>query len=495
MDTLHALFEKVAAENAARTALVFSGQEYSYSEVFARARKICASLQNLEIGKGDRVALLLENSPDFVAATYGIFLAGAVMVPLNTFLKAGEIRHILNDCEVRVMISSGAFFDVHQSLRMKVPSLQGIYLVEHEFSEVGQSLKSRPPVMTEGTDLAVILYTSGTTGHPKGAMLTHRNLLANVRAARQALAFENTDRVVCALPLFHSFMLMVCVFVPLSHGAGTLILKSLTHSGKQIFGEIQKARATVLPGIPPLFQAMVQGKFPFYFNWVCPLRVAISGAAPLPAEVRSAFRKKFRFPLIEGYGLSEASPLVSLNRPGAEGVDGSVGQAIAGVTVSIRNEEGGELPVGEVGEIWVSGENVMQGYFNNPDATADTLREGWLLTGDMGRVDAAGFLTIVDRKKDMVLVRGMNVYPREIEEVMLQYPGIREAAVVGRDDQRRGELPHAFYTVVEGREIDEKDLFRHLREHLADYKLPRSFKKMEMFPKTPTGKVIKRELV
>ncbi len=491
--TLNRLLEQSIQTHAEKIALIYDGQKIVYRDLDGRVGKLAGSLAAMGIRKGDRVGILLKNSPDYVFAYYGALRAGAVVVPVNHMLKADEVGYILNDCEVKVLVSSGDFRDIHQALRGKLPGLTGIYLVEHEFSEVGRSLKFELP-QVYSSDLAVIIYTSGTTGKPKGAMLTHRAIAANVKSCEKILGASKGDRFALLLPMFHSFMMTVCMALPLSIGGSILLVKSLSPA-KNIFKEIIKYRATILPAIPQLFQAMSQAKLPFYFNWIFPIRMAISGAAPLPAETLAQFARRFRFPLLEGYGLSEAAPVVSFN-PIEKGRQkaGTVGLPIPDVRVAVKDEAGQLLSAGQVGEICVAGENLMDGYWNQPAETAATLKNGWLHTGDLGLIDEEGYITIVDRKKDMLLVRGMNVYPREIEEVLYQYEGVKEAAVVGRVDDKKGEVPVAFISAQEGASLDVTAISRYLREKMADYKQPREIRILEKLPRTATGKILKQEL-
>jgi long-chain acyl-CoA synthetase len=338
-------------------------------------------------------------------------------------------------------------------------------------------------------DLAVLVYTSGTTGHPKGAMLTHGNLLHNVGSCRQVLEAVALDRFALLLPMFHSFMLTVCILLPLTIGGSIVLVRSL-HPPKNIILEIIRHQATILPAIPQLFRALAGAPVPPELS----LRICISGAAPLPLDTLRAFNEKYPCRLVEGYGLSEASPVVSLNPLRGVQKAGSIGVPIPGVEISVRDEAGRELPRGHVGEICVRGGNVMVGYWNQPEESARALRDGWLYTGDIGRLDEDGYTFITDRKKDMLLVNGINVYPREIEEVIYRFPGVKDAAVVGLPDRRRGEQPLAFVVPEDGRPIDEPALLEYLKENLADYKVPRRVVCMPALPRNATGKVLKTEL-
>jgi long-chain acyl-CoA synthetase len=356
------------------------------------------------------------------------------------------------------------------------------------FGRLEDAGAAAPSDLTEA-DLAVLVYTSGTTGHPKGAMLSHGNLLANVQSCRVALEAVGTDRFVVVLPLFHSFMLTVGLLLPMLVGGSMVLIKTL-HPPKNVLLEILQHQATLLPAVPQFFRALARSAVPPAF----PLRLCISGGAPLPAETLREFTACFPIPLLEGYGLSEASPVVSFQPIRGPWKAGSIGKPIANVEVTIQNEAGEMLPPGQTGEVCVRGPNVMQGYWNQPAATAHVLRNGWLLTGDIGHSDADGYFYITDRKKDMLLVNGINVYPREIEEILYKYPGVREAAVIGVPDARRGEQPLAFVAPHEGVQLEEGPLLAFARERLADYKIPRRVVFVSALPHNATGKILKTEL-
>jgi long-chain acyl-CoA synthetase len=303
------------------------------------------------------------------------------------------------------------------------------------------------------------------------------------------LAAVDHDRFVVLLPMFHSFMMTVGVLLPIFVGGSMLLIKSV-HPPKNVIAEIFQRRATILPAVPQFFRALAHAGAPEGF----PLRLCISGGAPLPAEILKEFTEHMPVPLIEGYGLSEASPVVALNPIGGPWKAGSIGLAIPGVEITVQDDDGKILEPGATGEISVRGANVMLGYWNQPDETAKAIRDGWLLTGDIGHRDADGYFFITDRKKDMLLVNGINVYPREIEEIIYQFPGVKEAAVIGVPDVRRGEQPMAFVSAKEGSTLDAKGLQHFIRERLADYKVPKHVNVLPALPRNATGKILKTEL-
>ena len=484
--TVIARLESVVAAQPRKVGIFWSKERITYAELDARIHTYGAHLQAVHgIRAGDRVGILLKNGPEFIYALYAILKSGATVVPINTFLKAPEIQHITDDCQLKCLVTSADFDET-------ISKVTGLTVVPLEKLDQGAvDAPTWPPVAP--TDLAVIIYTSGTTGKAKGAMLTHANITSNVRSCIKALEPSTSDRLTLLLPMFHSFMLTVCIFTPLSMGAGIVLIKSV-QPFKMAMREIIRNRATVLVGIPQLFQALADAKIPFWLHWVLNLHLAVSGAAPLPGETLGKFDRKFHFPLLEGYGLSEASPVVSFNPIRGVRKPGSVGLPLPDVQVKIFDDHAQELPAGQVGEIVVSGPNVMRGYYNHPEETAATLRNNWLHTGDMGKKDDDGYIYIVDRRKEMLLVRGMNVYPREIEEVLHQFPNVREAAVVPKPDEKRGEVPIAFVSPVADAKLESSETMTFCRERLADYKIPREIRVVETLPRTATGKIAKLEL-
>lgn len=484
---LASVFALSVEKHSAKTAVFWGETEFSYQQLWNQSRWMAQHLRDeMGVQPGDRVGVWLRNCPEFVSAIYGILLAGGVVVPTNNFLKPDEVLHILKDAGINAFISESSLAEAFPKLEDGRAGLK-IFQVEN--------LQSTPtanaPIHSERTtdDLAVIIYTSGTTGRSKGAMLSHGNLLHNVESCRQMLEAVPFDRFVVLLPMFHSFMLCVCIFLPLTVGGSMVLVKSL-HPPKNIVQDIMLRQATILPAIPQLFRALANAPLP----GPLPLRLCISGAAPLPLEILREFNAKFPIPLIEGYGLSEASPVVSLNPIRGPWKAGSIGVPIPDVEVSVQDDDGNMLPDGQVGEICVRGGNVMQGYWNNPEESAKALKNGWLLTGDVGYRDADGYCFITDRKKDMLLVNGINVYPREIEEVIYTFPGVKEAAVISQPDARKGEQPVGYVAMNEGATLNEKELVAYLRARLADYKVPRQIHVLPALPRNATGKILKTAL-
>lgn len=499
-------FARSVEKHPDKIALFWGEREYSYAELWDQSQQVAAQLiQRFGVKPGDRVGLWLKNCPEFIPSLFGILRAGGAVVPINNFFKADEVNYILADAGIDVLVTDAELGTHHRALEAARPRLK-LFRVEeidtwqrerphghphsHPAADFSARGDARPPeVRVARADLAVIIYTSGTTGRPKGAMLSHGNLLHNVESCRIVLQTVAADRFAVLLPLFHSYMLTVGLLLPLLVGGSVVLVKSL-HPVRNAVQEILQRQATVLPAIPPFYRSLVNASLPFPL----PLRICISGAAPLPAQILHEFEARFHIPLIEGYGLSEASPVVTKNPLDRTRKAGSIGLPIPGVEVSIQNDAGRLLETGEIGELCVRGGNVMLGYWQQPVETAKVFRNGWLLTGDVGYRDHDGYYFITDRKKDMLLVNGMNVYPREIEEILYQFPGVKEAAVIGQPDHRKGEQPIAFVTANDGAVLEEKAIQHFLRRKLADYKVPRKVMFLPALPRNATGKILKTSL-
>ena len=324
-------------------------------------------------------------------------------------------------------------------------------------------------------------------------MLSYKNIFSNILGVNEIVNITNKDRFIAYLPMFHSFTMTVNLLLPMYSASGVVIIKSIMPFSNIIKQTLLK-RVTIFTGVPDVFLALSKAKLPFYFHWFNKVRFFVSGAAPLPGEVLKRFQKKFKkAKLLEGYGLSEASPVVAVNRAEFQ-KEGSVGAAIPGVEIKIVNDELMEVPVRECGEIIVKGDNIMKGYYKKDDITSETIINGWLLTGDIGKLDEDGYLYILDRKKDLIINKGVNIYPREIEEVCMKYPNIKACAVVGIKEKNLEEIPVAFIEAEENKKIDKSGLKKFLKENLANYKIPKNIYFVEELPKNATGKVLKRKL-
>jgi long-chain acyl-CoA synthetase len=489
-------FAGAVEKHAEKTALFWGERGYSYSELWSHSLFLAGVLRHqFEVKPGDRVGLWLKNCPEFIPSLFGVLQAGAVVVPINNFFKPDEVAFILRDAGIDVMISDT---ELSAHFRVLKPGRPGLKLLNVEkvldsFPVPPGNLKFeteilKNPARTE-SDLAMLIYTSGTTGRPKGAMLSHGNLLHNVESCRIVLQTVEHDRFAVLLPMFHSYMVTVGLLLPLLVGGSIVLVKSL-HPVRNALQEIFARQATVLPAIPQFYRSMANAEVPLPL----PLRICISGSAPLPLQVLKDFEKKFGIPLIEGYGLSEASPVVAKNPLDRTRKPGSIGLPIPNVEMSVQDEAGRLLGAGQIGEICVRGGNVMLGYWNQPEETAKAFRNGWLLTGDIGHRDEQGYYYITDRKKDMLLVNGNNVYPREIEEVIYQFPDVKEVAVIGQPDPRRGEQSVAVVVPSEGVTLDPDALLKHVKDRLADYKVPRRVVFLATLPRNAAGKILKTTL-
>lgn len=507
------MLESTASHYAGKTALIYKGQKTTYRGLLRRTDKLANVLLEHGVKTGEKVAVLLENRPEYLYAYYACHRIGVVVVPINNFMKGEEIRYILDDCQVHTVLTSSKYYHAEiKNVLGKLPNVKNVIVCpsseddpalddsSHDASvmswpSVMEKASSEPPKPTspfQEKDLAVIIYTSGTTGRPKGAMLSHYNLYSNANSSCHSLEITKKDKLLLFLPMFHSFTELVCMIIPIFKGLTIVLVEKIDRI--EIRAAIKRYFPTIMAGVPSVYNALLGAKLNLLQRLLNPIRVYISGAAPLPVEVLGKFEEKFRRPLLEGYGLSEASPVVSVNPLHLERKAGSVGLPVKDVELRIVDDEGNPLDVNQDGEITVRGPNVMMGYYNLPEETDNTIKDGWLYTGDVGHIDEDGYLYIVERKKDMLIYRGCNIYPREVEEVLYKHPAVMDAAVVGVPDAARGEIPKAFIVLKENETATEKELKKFCMEHMARYKVPKLFSFETELPRTPTGKVLKKEL-
>ncbi|WP_163971989.1 fatty acid--CoA ligase family protein [Oceanobacillus halotolerans] len=490
-----------------KTALVFQDKETSYRELEGAVTKFASSLSELGFQKGDHLALVVGNSPYFVIGLYGALRLGAVVIPINPLYTAHEMTYILKNGDVKGVITMDVLLEKFEAIADKLPGIKhyiscesgaDISLEDHKLAPIQSFTKlvqagsveflAQVPTL-EPEETAVILYTSGTTGKPKGAMLTHQNLYSNAKDVADYLAINGEDRVIAALPMFHVFCLTVALNAPLMNGGTILIMPKF--SPQDVFHITKEQQATVFAGVPTMYNYLLQAAQKEQVD-LAGIRLCISGGAAMPVALLKGFEEAFDVQVSEGYGLSEASPVTCFNPLDRPRKPGSIGQNIVNVENKVVDEFGEELPVGEVGELIVRGPNVMKGYYKMPEETAVALRDGWLYTGDMARMDDEGYFYIVDRKKDMILVGGYNVYPREVEEVIYQHPSVSEVAVIGKPDPNTGEAVISF--IVTNDPIKESELAAYCKEHLAKYKVPTEFEFLDELPKNTTGKILRKNL-
>ncbi len=490
------------AERCAEQPLVlFPERSVSFGEVNRASDAVAASLGQRGIGKGDRVGLYCINSDSFAVAYCGIVKAGAVVVPVNLLLNPKEIRYILQDAGARALFYHQALEQAVTAFRGELPALEFAVAIGGASSEsddvsfesfCATDAAAPVPDFDPAEDLAAILYTSGTTGHPKGAMLTHRNLLTNTRSVVTAMQLRpGEDRLLVVLPMFHSFAATVGMLTPLLHG---LAFAPVPKFEPALVSEtIGAVGATVFLGVPSIYNVLLSLPDAQLANW-SGIRFGISGGAAMPVEVMRRFEERFGIPIHEGDGPTECSPVTCVNPIGGVRKPASVGLAIPEVEIEIFDDAGKMLPQGEIGEICVRGPNVMKGYWNLPEATAETFFGDWLRTGDLGYLDEERYLYIVDRKKDMIIVNGMNVYPRMVEEVLYRHPQVAEAAVVGEPDERHGEIPVAHVVPKADATLTAAEVRAFCRDHLGRHEIPRQVIIREALPKNAAGKILKREL-
>ncbi len=538
--TLPELLGKTAAKSPDHTALVYFGAKISYALLQDHVNRAAAGLQARGVKKGDRVALLMPNCPQFVVSYFGAMRAGAIVTATSAMYTAREITHQWNDAGATIVIADRRLYPVIQAALPNLKTVRQIVLTGmrqyfpsdlkklckrlkgparaksaarsksgstratageageltlHAWDDLLRVAKPLRPSGLAPADIACLQYTGGTTGTSKGAMLTHANLVTNAYQASRWLAIGPNSREVsvAALPLFHIFA-MTCVMISSIEIGGTVVILP-RFALRAALNAIRKYRPTIFHGVPTMYVAFnsVPGVERYGFH---SLRMCMSGGAALPVEVRQKFEALTGGKLVEGYGLTETSPVTHVNPPGGSPKVASIGLPIADTEARIMDLETGkrELPVGEAGEIVIRGPQVMKGYWNQPEETAQVLRNGWLYTGDIAKKDEDGYFYIVDRKKDLIIAGGFNIYPREVEEVLFECPKIQEAVVIGVPDAYRGESVKAFVVLKPGVKATAEEIMAFCRERMATYKVPREVVFRDSLPKSGVGKYLRREL-
>lgn len=491
------IVSKTAAEKGDKTAAVLDDRSISYNQLETESNQLAHGLIDLGIKPADMVSIMLPNSIEFLISYLGVIKSGATMVPLNISFKKAAVEYILNNSEAKIVITSEKFIDLIKSCELEY--LQKIILVDGEKSEDYLSLselegneKSLPELQNINEKYtAACLYTSGTTGEPKGAMLSHHNLIFDTKKTIEHLKVDDSDRYICVLPMFHAFAETVCMLMPMFLGAEIVIVDRFLP--EKVLKTIQERNVTFFAGVPTMYSALLNVKNKDDYD-LSNLNLCISGGAAMPQQTMEDFEDQFNVKILEGNGPTEASPVAYVNPVDGERKSGSVGLPIPETEVKIVDDNDNELPTGEIGEIIVKGEHIMKGYFKKPEQTEETLKGGWLHTGDLGKMDEDGYVYIVDRKKDMINVGGMNVYPREIEEQLYKHPKIEAAAVVATKDELRGEIPKAVIVLKEGETADEREIKKYCMKHFANYKIPKLVDFIDKLPKNATGKIDKKEL-
>ena len=492
MTNLASILDRSATAQPDRAAIRLDDLTVSYQQLSDAARRLASLLAAGGVGPGDRVGLMMPNIPAFPVAFYGALMAGAVVVPMNPLLKSREVAYYLGDSGARLLFAWRDF----ASEAAKGAAEVGAEVIQVDDADLSSALAGHRPdavsVAADDTDDAVILYTSGTTGQPKGAQLTHGGLARNAQLTAETLLQNHSDDVMMGcLPLFHVFGL-TCGLNATVLAGGTLTLLPRFDAAKAL-DIIARDRVTIFEGVPTMYAGMLHHSAADSADTTS-LRLCVSGGAAMPVEILRGFEQKFGCVILEGYGLSETSPVASFNHPDRPRKPGSIGTPVEGVEMRLVSDAGGVVPAGEVGEIAIRGHNLMKGYWGKPEATADAIPDGWFRTGDLGRVDDDGYYYIVDRKKEMIIRGGYNVYPREVEEALHEHPAVAEVAVIGIPHAELGEEVGAAVALKPGADATPAELQQFVKDRVAAYKYPRRVWLVDSLPKGPTGKILRREV-
>jgi long-chain acyl-CoA synthetase len=510
MLNLATLLEDSATRYPAKTAFIFGDTQLNYAQINGAANQVANGLRKIGITPGDKVALSCFNLPYFPIAYFGILKAGGVVVPLSVLLKQDEVEYHLDDSDAKAYLCFTGSADLPMA-KMGHAGFSKVSVCTHFYeitadpaaaatipgaATLGSLMAGQPPLtgtaQTGAADTAVIIYTSGTTGRPKGAELSHSNLLLNAIVSQKVIGTEPTDTQLIVLPLFHIFAMTCLMNTGVYQGATSVLLPRFDAAA--VLSLMRKHQVTVFAGVPTMYWGLLNHDDPDVSDISVNLRIAVSGGAALPVNVLHGFEKKFKVPILEGYGMSEGSPVVTFNHRDQERKPGSVGTPVWGVEVKVVDENGQEVPTGEKGEIVYRGHNVMKGYYKCPEANNTTLRNGWMHSGDVAIRDKDGYFFIVDRTKDMIIRGGLNVYPREIEEVMIQHEAVSLVAVIGVPDEKMGEEIKACVVLKDGCDCGADELKSFTKERLAAYKYPRVIEFLDALPMSATGKILKKEL-
>ncbi|PGS53390.1 long-chain fatty acid--CoA ligase [Bacillus sp. AFS041924] len=484
---IYGMIKEVAETKSKNLAYIYNGNKTNYEDLISSCENLAQLLKEEKIEKGDKVAILLGNSPDFIQVYLAILKLGAIVIPLNPAFTESEISYIFKDSQARLVISTSDQKEKLKKVKEQCSALLNIILID----EPKETIKNHIDIIEiQQDDTAVILYTSGTTGNPKGAMLSHKNLIENANDFTKLIELSEDDRMICVLPMFHSFCLTLCVNMIFLNGASTIIIPKFHPA--DLVEIIKKEKATLIAAVPTIYNYLYQLNSVTAKDFSS-LRACISGGASIPIELLQSIQEKYNILIVEGYGLSETAPVLTFNPYRGICKPGSVGLDLPSVKTKIVNENGEEVQTGEIGEVVAIGPNVMRGYLIKKVETAKAFSNGWFKTGDLGKKDKEGYLFLLDRKKDVIITNGYNVYPREIEERLYEHPDINEAAVVGKPDQLFGESVCA-YLVVSNDLLTEREIIDFCKKALVYYKVPKHIYFVKELPKNSTGKILKRLL-
>ena len=478
--------------------IIFEDVTFTNKQMLQYANSLACGLKNLGVKDGGKVVVMLPNCPEVLISYQGILRCGAIIVPLIPLMNERELSHILDNCEAVAMITNSGIYQKSEPMLRSIKSLTHMILVDDNIPAGTIPFRSLIGEHTETSDipaigeenLAVILYTAGTTSTPKGVMLTHKNLYSNAVNASRAHGTQATDTTLVALPLSHSFGL-TSMNKAYTYGNQHILMRKF--QAEEAFKLIEKYRVTNFPGVPAMFITMLNSPDAERYD-LSSWKSCLSGAAPFPVANLMAFQKKFNVTIFEAYGLSEASPAVSTNHFNRPTKPGSIGQPIPEVEVRIVDDQDQGVSRGDVGELLVKGPNVSSGYYKLPEETAKTFRNGWLYTGDMARMDEDGYLYIVERKKDLVIRGGFNIYPRDIEESLYHHPAVKDAVAIGVPDPVMGEEVKVYVVLKEGIEVSTEELLHYSQSQLAKHKWPKFIERVESLPRNPMGKILRKEL-
>ncbi len=498
VDTLGKMLAHQAAELSDKPAIYFRDETVTFSQLDRAANRYANVFRELGVTPGDRVCLFIPNRLEFLYAYFGLIKLGAMMISLSVMLKADEAKYIIDNAGAKMLVTTDYLYPVIEPVRDQLESVEHIlYLDENPpegVTELGPLVEKASeefssPELSPGS-VACIIYTSGTTGKPKGAMLTHANFLHNLESANVLLKSTPDDvALIPGLPLFH-LLAQICVMTAMYGGVPSVLMEFFVPS--MALENIARYNCNTFSGVPTMFALLLNDPEIDKYD-LSSLRICFCSSAPLSLSLLRRFEERTGAIITEGYGLTEATALVTSNPIDAERKAGSVGVPI-GCEARVVDENDNDVATGEVGEIIIRGKNVMKGYYNNPEATAEAMRNGWLHTGDMGKYDSDGYLYVVDRKKDLIITGGYNIYPAEVENVLYKHPKVAMATVIGVPDEIKGEIAKAYIVLKEGEAATEKEIIDFCRERIAKYKAPRAVEFRDTLPTTPTGKILKRTL-
>ncbi|MCG6912063.1 MAG: long-chain fatty acid--CoA ligase [Deltaproteobacteria bacterium] len=493
--------EKQAQERGDQLFVIWHDQELTFDQLNASAAKMAAAMSAKGIRQGDVVAMMIPNIPPFMITYFAIQKLGAVALPINLLLQPLEVEYILNDSGAKTLIAIDMFNPLIEKIRERTPTVEQFFTLGENVAEwalpyaslVDGDIGQLPSPAIDADDLCTLMYTSGTTGKPKGVMLTHNNFLHQGKMIQDVFEISASDRKLLVLPLFHIFGLGLITMASLVSGSPAVLQEKFDPD--MVLKEIASKEINLLFAVPTMYIALLQQAEKGGYNLPKTLRACLCGAAPLPVETVKQFEETFQTVIVEGYGLTESAGGVCVNPWDGNTKIGTIGLPMPGNDIKVVDPETGkELPAGEAGEVIIRGDNIMKGYLNLPEATAETIRDGWLYTGDLAKTDEDGYLTIIDRKKDLIIVGGENVYPREVEEAIYEYPGVMEVAVVGIPHPKMVEVPCASIALKPGVEASADDIVAFLEKRLAKFKVPRTIHFLNELPKSGSGKILRRML-